>query len=255
MFLHPSTIYGPLYSRRLGHSLGINLLPAKKKVCNFECIYCECGWTDKGVKDKIPTLEDFVSAFENKLTELKQTGSRLDHITFAGNGEPTLHPQFGEIIDMTVGLRNRLYPDARIAVLSNATRIGNSSVFYALKQIDDRILKLDAGTERMFQLIDMPDNGITLDQVTADLKKFNGDVIIQTLFLRGKYKEEIVDNTADAEVNAWIGRLQAIGPKKVMIYNIDRETPAAGLEKISKTELENIVEKLRQVKIHAECYA
>lgn len=247
-------IYGPLHSRRLGHSLGINLLPVKRKVCNFECIYCECGWTDNSVKDNIPTPEEFRREFKNKLINLSRADSRIDHITFAGNGEPTLHPQFEEIIDTTIGLRNKFYPNARIAVLSNATRINNPTVFYALKRVDDRILKLDAGTEKMFQLIDIPDKGITLDQVTSDLKKFNGDVIIQTLFLRGVFKNEFIDNTTADELTAWVKRLQIIVPRKVMIYSIDRETPAENLERITKYELEKIAEKVRKFKIPAECY-
>lgn len=255
MFLHASTIYGPLSTRRLGNSLGINLLPVKRKACNFECIYCECGWTDSTVKDRTPTLEEFTPAFEKKLSELKDENVPIDHITFAGNGEPTLHPKFGEIIETTIGLRNKFYPEARIAVLSNATRILHPKVFYALKQIEDRIMKLDAGTEAMFQLIDMPEKGITLDRVTEDLKRFNGDVIIQTLFLRGNYKNTVVDNTNETELKAWLDRLHIIQPKRVMIYSIDRETPAEDLNKISKTELQNICALLKQNNISAEYYA
>lgn len=254
MPLHESTIYGPLNTRRLGNSLGVNLLPVKRKVCNFECIYCECGWTNTTVKDHVPTLEEFAREFERKLTELSLANAPIDHITFAGNGEPTLHPQFGEVIDTAIGLRNKFYPEARIAVLSNATRIHNPMVFYALKRIDDRILKLDAGTEKMFQLIDMPDKGITLDRVTEDLKKFNSDVIIQTLFLRGIFKNEIIDNTSGEELDAWIDRIRSIQPRKVMIYCIDRVTPAESLEIITQQELDAIAEKLRQFKIHTECY-
>ena len=255
MFLHSSTIYGPLSTRRLGNSLGINLLPVKRKVCNFECIYCECGWTDTTVKDRTPTLEEFSAEFEKKLRELSLKGEPIDHITFAGNGEPTLHPKFEEIIETTIGLRNKFYPEARIAVLSNATRIHHPKVFYALKQIDDRIMKLDAGTEAMFQLIDMPEKGITLDGITEDLKKFNGDVIIQTLFMRGVFSGRVVDNTTESELQSWVDRLHAIQPKRVLIYSIDRETPADGLNKVSKTELQNIAEFLRLNKIPAEYYA
>lgn len=255
MFLHASTIYGPLSTRRLGNSLGINLLPAKRKVCNFECIYCECGWTDTAVKDRTPTLKEFSAELERKLSELTQTGATIDHITFAGNGEPTLHPSFEEIIETTIGLRNRYYPEARIAVLSNATRIQHPKVFYALKRIEDRILKLDAGSEAMFQLIDMPEKGITLDRITDDLKKFNGDVIIQTLFLRGVFKGKTVDNTTESEINAWLDRLRRIQPRRVMIYSIDRETPVENLNKISKTELQNIAELLKQNNFTAEFYA
>lgn len=255
MFLHASTVYGPLKTRRLGNSLGINLLPLKRKACNFECIYCECGWTDTSVKDKMPTLVEFSSALEDKLAALKKQNIGIDHITFAGNGEPTLHPKFGEVIETTVGFRNKYYPAARIAVLSNATRIQHPEVFYALKSVDDPIMKLDAGTEPLFQLIDMPDKGITLDRITEDLKKFNGDLIIQTLFLRGEYKGKMVDNSTEAELNAWIERLQAIRPRKVMIYSIDRDTAADHLYKISEGELMAISNKLKQLHIRNEYFA
>ncbi len=254
MFLHTSAVYGPLKTRRLGHSLGINLLPVKRKVCNFECIYCECGWTDTTVKDPLPTVESFSSELEKKLTDLKAQNKPVDHITFAGNGEPTMHPKFEEIVETTVGFRNKYYPAARIAVLSNATRVHHPAVFYALKSIDDRIMKLDAGTEKMFQLIDMPDKGVTLDRITEDLKKFNGDLIIQTLFLKGIYKDQPVDNTTEYELNAWIERLIAIRPKKVMIYSIDRDTPADQINKISSQELIAIHEKLKQYHIRSEYY-
>ncbi len=255
MFLHAGTIYGPLMTRRLGSSLGINLLPVNRKVCNFECIYCECGWTDTAVKGRTPTLKEFCTDLEKKLHELTLTGATINHITFAGNGEPTLHPSFEEIIETTIGLRNRYYPEARIAVLSNATRIHHPKVFYALKRIEDRILKLDAGSEAMFQLIDMPEKGITLDQITDDLKKFNGDVIIQTLFLRGVFNGKTVDNTTESEINAWLDRLHRIRPRRVMIYSIDRETPVENLNKISKTELQNIAELLKRNNFTAEFYA
>ncbi len=255
MFLHQSTVYGPLHSRRLGNSLGINLLPTQRKVCNFECIYCECGWTDTNAKDKLPTLEEFNREFEVKLKALTDEGSALDHITFAGNGEPTLHPQFDEIIDSTVAGRNRYFPKARVAVLSNATRIQNEKVFRALKKIDDCVLKLDAGTEKMFQLIDLPDKGITLEKTVKDLKQFEGDVIIQTMFLRGYYKDQSVDNTVDEEVSAWISLLRDIHPKSVMVYTIDRETPAEGLQKVSKMDLEKIADRVWKAGIPAESFA
>jgi wyosine [tRNA(Phe)-imidazoG37] synthetase (radical SAM superfamily) len=255
MFLHQSTVYGPLSSRRLGNSLGINLLPTKRKVCNFECIYCECGWTDTAVKDQLPTVDQFRSELEISLKELSRTRASLDHITFAGNGEPTLHPQFSEIIDVTLVLRSRYFPEAKIAVLSNATRLRDRNIFAALRKIDERVLKLDAGTERMYQLIDLPEQGITLQKIVEDLKQFNGDLTIQTLFLRGMYKNEIIDNTSPAEVSPWIRHLVEIRPKLVMLYSIERETPAENLEKISKADLESIAKRVREAGIPAESFA
>lgn len=252
--LHPTFIYGPLSSRRLGNSLGINLLPTGRKVCNFECVYCECGWTDIGVKSAMPTRETIHSELESTLKGLHSSSQTLAHITFAGNGEPTLHKEFDGIIDDTIGLRAAYFPEARIAVLSNATRVSDAKTFAALKKVDDRILKLDAGTEMMFQRIDIPDKGITLDRVTEDLKRWNGDVIIQTLFLRGKYKNEIIDNTSPEEIDAWILRLNAIQPKNVMVYTIDRKTPVENLAKITKEELENIAVRVRELGIPAESF-
>ncbi|MBL7996634.1 radical SAM protein [bacterium] len=255
MALHSTILYGPLNTRRLGSSLGINLLPAKRKICNFECVYCECGWTNDTIKDKLPTHEELTYEFKNKFIELAGAGRPVDHITFAGNGEPTMHPQFEQIIDTMIDLRNEFYPQARIAVLSNATRVSHPPVFRALQRIEDRILKLDAGTEKMFQQIDIPDNGMTLDRVTADIKKFGGNVTIQTLFLRGFFKNQVIDNTSEEELAAWIERLRYIQPVKVMIYSIERETPVDRLTKVTKNELEDIVEKLRQNGISAESYA
>ncbi|MBX7152716.1 radical SAM protein [bacterium] len=254
MFLHPTTIYGPVHSRRLGPSLGINLLPGKRKVCNFECIYCECGWTDTAIKDNLPTASEFGTSCENKLKSMKESGEILNYISFAGNGEPTMHPEFDTIIDMTLKLRRQYYPAARIAVFSNATRLHQPQIFNALKKIDDRILKLDAGTERMFQLIDMPDKGITLDSVIKNLSKLDGDVTIQTMFLRGEFRGAVIDNTTDHEIDAWIGRLKDIHPKMVMLYSLDRQPSAENLQKISKTELKVIEQKVIAAGIPAESF-
>ncbi|HNI09984.1 MAG TPA: radical SAM protein [bacterium] len=254
MFLHATTIYGPLTTRRLGTSLGINLLPVGRKVCNFECVYCECGWTDTSVKDVIPTLEEFTEALESKLSALRQQNQNIDHITFAGNGEPTLHPNFSAIIDTTREKRDKYFPNARIAVLTNATRVHKTEIFDALKKTDDPILKLDAGTETMFQRIDIPDKGISLDGITETLKKFNGNLIIQTLFLRGEHQNTVIDNTTPEEVHAWLRRIEAIKPRKVMVYPIDRDTPVKTLEKISATELEKIAAQVRTLGIPAEVF-
>ncbi|NUM80504.1 radical SAM protein [bacterium] len=254
MFLHPTTVYGPVHSRRLGPSLGINLLPGKRKVCNFECIYCECGWTDTAIKDNLPTASEFEAACENKLKSMRESGEALNYISFAGNGEPTLHPEFDTVIEITLKLRQQYYPKARIAVFSNATRLNLSNVFDALKKIDDRILKLDAGTEKMFRLIDMPDNGITLDSITKNLSQLNGDVTIQSMFLRGEFRGHFIDNTTGHETDAWIERLKIIHPKMVMLYSLDRQPPAENLEKISKTELESIVKKVNEAGIPAEAF-
>lgn len=254
MFLHKSSVYGPVHSRRLGNSLGINLLSNDKKICNFECVYCECGWRDDTVQNSYPGVPAFREELEHKLTELSTYHTQLDHITFAGNGEPTLHREFGAIVDVTVALRDEYYPEAKISVLSNATMARNPKVFGALKKVDYRIMKLDAGTEETYQRIDQPVGRMTLDDVTGQLKLFRGDLYIQTLFLRGEYRGRVIDNTTDAEISAWIERLKDIQPAKVMVYGVDRETPASGLEKLEHDELSAIAEKVRTNGIEAECY-
>jgi wyosine [tRNA(Phe)-imidazoG37] synthetase (radical SAM superfamily) len=254
MALHATIVYGPLRSRRLGPSLGINLLPGRRKVCNFECIYCECGWTDPSVRDPLPTLASFRRELEGQLDKLSRDGVQLEHLSFAGNGEPTLHPEFAPIIDAAIELRDRYCPGARIAVLSNATRILNNGVLQALQRIEDPVLKLDAGTEAMFRLIDLPETGLTLDRITDGLCRFGGEVIIQTLLLRGSYDGRRVDNTTDEEVDAWIERLLRIRPRNVMIYAIERQTPAPGLEKLPSTELARVARRVKEAGLHAEYY-
>jgi wyosine [tRNA(Phe)-imidazoG37] synthetase (radical SAM superfamily) len=255
MFLHKSLVYGPLKSRRLGTSLGVNLLPVKRKVCNFECVYCECGWTESSIKDPLPTVSQVTNELESRLHEASDSGQKIDHITFAGNGEPTLHPDFPEIVDHTIRLRNVYCPRARIAVLSNAVRARHEDVFHALQRADDAILKLDAGTETMFRLIDMPEKDVTLDQITDALRRFHGDVIIQSLFLRGHFNGQTINNTTALETDALIARLKTIGPRKVMIYTIDRQTPAEDLERVSPQLLSDIAGKMTAARIPAEYYS
>lgn len=255
MFLWKSIVYGPVYSRRLGHSLGVNPLPSVRKVCNFDCIYCECGLNDNHApKHPLPTLEEFSRELENTLQELSKNGQPLDHITFAGNGEPTLHPQFKEIVEKTVELRDRFYPQAKIALLSDAATVKTGRVLEALGGIDKPIMKLDAGTEETFQLINQPDSSITLDEIAELLKLFKGRLYVQTLFLRGSVNGRQVDNTTSEEIEAWLNRLRQIGPELVMIYSIDREPPYETLERISAHELTEIAERVRSIGFEAEWY-
>jgi len=251
--LFESVIFGPINSRRLGVSLGINLLPVDSKLCNFDCIYCECGWTDlRSLKKvKFHIREEVASQLKEALMDLKIKKVKLDSITFAGNGEPTMHPQFNLIIDDVINLRNEYFPSCKISVLSNGLMLGNGKVVNALKKIENPILKLDAGTERTFQLIDQPINNRTLDWLVNQLKKFNGDLIIQTLFLRGKHNNELIDNTTDNEIEMWLEKLKIIKPKKVMIYTIDRATPAKHLEKIKVEKLEEIAKKVELIGMEA----
>ena len=248
-FLFDQIIFGPVKSRRLGISLGVNLLPTDSKVCSFDCIYCECGWTPRKRAQKavLPTREMVKLKMEEKLSEMVESNELPDVITFAGNGEPTLHPEFEGIIDDTIELRNRHTPNARIAVLSNATMLNKPTVIRALLKVEDNIQKLDSGIEETIRKIDCPASNFNLKAVVENLKSFNGKVIIQTLFLRGNFKGEIIDNTTDAEIAEWLKLVAEIKPSQVMIYTVDRDTPAAGLEKVKLNELEKIALRARAI--------
>ncbi|MDP2335589.1 MAG: radical SAM protein [Bacteroidota bacterium] len=248
-FLFDQIIFGPVKSRRLGVSLGVNLLPTDSKVCSFDCIYCECGWTPKKREQKavLPKRELVRQKMEEKLTAMIGNDEWPDVITFAGNGEPTLHPEFEGIIDDTIELRNRLTPNARIAVLSNATMLHKASVIRALRKIEDNIQKLDSGIEETIRRIDCPNLNFKLKEVVENLKLFQGKVIVQTLFLRGTFQNEIIDNTTEAELTEWLKLLAEIGPSQVMIYTIERDTPADGLEKVKVEDLEKIALRVREI--------
>jgi wyosine [tRNA(Phe)-imidazoG37] synthetase (radical SAM superfamily) len=248
-FLFDQIIFGPVKSRRLGVSLGVNLLPTDSKVCSFDCIYCECGWTPRKRQQKavLPARELVKQKMEEKLTDMILNNEYPDVITFAGNGEPTLHPEFEGIIDDTIELRDRLTPNARIAVLSNATMLHKPAVVRALLKVDDNIQKLDSAFEETIRRIDCPASSFRLDKVVEKLKSFNGKVIIQTLFLKGNYKNEIIDNTTEEELTEWMKLIAEIKPSQVMIYTIERDTPASGLEKVELDELEAIAERVRAI--------
>jgi wyosine [tRNA(Phe)-imidazoG37] synthetase (radical SAM superfamily) len=244
MILFDQIIFGPLKSRRLGTSLGINLLPTDAKICSFECIYCECGFNTTMKESPLPQRRQVQKALEQKLLELSEAGDSIDVITFAGNGEPTLHPQFEPIVADTIALRNRFFPDAKVSVLSNATRVHKPHIMRALRQVDNNILKLDSVIEETVRRLDRPTGRLfNVPWLIDQLKKFNGELTIQTMFLRGTHNGEKIDNTTDEEVEAWLSALEEITPREVMIYTIDRETPVKGLEKISLEELTKIAAK------------
>lgn len=256
-FLFDKIIFGPVTSRRLGVSLGINLLPADRKLCSFDCIYCECGFNpDKNVpKAELPSSKTVKSNLEVTLQKMVNEEKLPDVITFAGNGEPTLHPEFAEIIDNTIELRNKYAPKARIAVLSNASKINSTKVFNALLKIDDNIQKLDAGIEETICLLDRPVGKFSLQKTVEDLKRFKGKVTIQTLFVKGSFKNKTIDNTTPEEVEAWLKLIKEIAPNEVMVYTIDRDTPVKTLEKISEQKLEEIAQKVREAGIKTQVSA
>ena len=244
--LFKELVFGPVKSRRLGVSLGINVLPVDYKYCSFNCIYCECGWTYKEQFSnfKLPGRDEIKDALEKKVRAMAEERYIPDAITFAGNGEPTLHPDFPGIVDDTIQIRDQYFPEADVTVLSNATMLHKKPIFDALNKLDQNMLKLDAGTEKTFRLINQPPEHITLSKVIDHLKDFKGHLIIQTLFLRAKINGKQIDNTTDEEVAAWIKHLKDINPDHVVIYPVDRETPERNIEKISFDELNRIGSKV-----------
>lgn len=243
--IYPSPIFGPIHSRRLGISLGINLLPADGKVCSFNCIYCECGFNeDHRPTLSMPTPSEVSQALEQKLQEMTADKQLPDVLTFAGNGEPTCHPRFAEIINDTIRLRNQYCPKAKVCVLSNATYIHRLQVHDALMKVDDNILKLDTIDPLYINKVDRPNGTYDVNTIIDRMKAFNGHVIIQTMFLRGKYRGENVDNTSEEYVAPWLKVVQEIKPQQVMIYTIDRETPAHHLQKASREQLDAIRDRV-----------
>jgi len=243
--IYPSPIFGPIHSRRLGISLGINLLPADGKVCSFDCIYCECGFNaDHRPTLPMPTRQEVATKLEAKLQEMTVEGQLPDVLTFAGNGEPTCHPHFAEIIDDTIGLRNEYCPQAKVCVLSNSTMIHRQTVHDALMRVDDNILKLDTIDPDYINKVDRPNGSYDVQALTERMKAFNGHIIIQTMFMRGTYNGASVDNTGEAFVGPWLEVVKSIKPQQVMVYTIDRETPAQGLEKASREQLDAIRDRV-----------
>ena len=245
-FLFDKIVYGPVRSRRLGLSLGINLSPADGKRCTFDCIYCECGLNaERRTQTPAPSREDVGKKLFEQLTQMKTEGVSPDVITFSGNGEPTMHPDFAGIIDDTIEIRDKLCSSAKIAVLSNSTMLHKEEVVEALMKVDDNLMKFDAATNDLINLIDQPViHDFTAEKVIEQLCRFNGKLTIQSIFLRGNHKGIRFDNTENENVGLWIEALKKIRPEKVMIYTISRDTPVKTLEKIPMETLEKIAEKV-----------
>lgn len=234
-------IFGPIRSRRLGLSLGINLSPSHSKWCNFDCVYCECGWNkDHPFEGSLPSKADVLAALEHALKERAAAKMPLDSITFSGNGEPTMHPEFAAIVDGTIHLRNLYTPETKVSVLSNATLLRHPEVCSALRKVDNPILKIDSAIPATWNRINRPKSPIDLDYLVEELKKFRGRIIIQTMFVRGEVDGEVIDNTTEEELVAWLGVLRKIAPQSLMVYSLDRPTPAGGLQKVEKEELKKI---------------
>ena len=251
--IYPSPIFGPVHSRRLGVSLGINLMPADGKICTFDCIYCECGFNaDRRPALPRPTRSEVREALTRRLEQMRREGPAPDVLTFAGNGEPTAHPEFAAIVDDVIALRDRYFPEAKVSVLSNATFICKPEVFEALNGVDNNILKLDTVDTDYIRKVDRPTGQYDVNRIIEGLKAFKGNVIVQTMFLKGRTDEgEDVDNTSDTYVLPWMEAVKAIAPRQVMIYTIDRETPDKALRKASHEELDRIVTLLKEAGINA----
>lgn len=250
--LFPAPIFGPVHSRRLGVSLGVNLMPADGKLCSFDCVYCECGFNKPSHSgSKRPSREQVKTDLEKQLQKMVEEGRLPDVITFAGNGEPTLHPDFAGIIDDTIVLRDRYCPQAKVSVLSNATMAFKPDVRDALLKVDNNILKLDTVDPDFIQLVDRPVGKFDVNKIIDDLAAFHGKVIVQTMFLKGKYQGRDVDNTGDYFVTPWLKALEKIKPEAVMVYTIDRETPAHELLKATPAELDAIVARIKALGIEA----
>ena len=254
-FLFDEIIFGPVRSRRLGVSLGINLLPTKRKICNFNCIYCECGWTqdiEKAVSH-LPGREEVYNALDSKLSELIKKNIIPDVITYAGNGEPTLHPDFPGIIDDSIILRDKYFKKARIAVLSNATTISNPLIKNALLKVDQNILKLDSAFDSTIKIHNQPRVNVNVEELINNLIGFDGKLIIQTLFLRGIHNGKVVDNTTRVEIREWLKAIERIKPSEVMIYTISRDTPeGARLKKVPLNELKEIAALVESIGIRTQ---
>ena len=240
-----TNIVGPIHSRRLGISLGVNLLPKDGKVCSFDCLYCECGWNADHRGGHLPDADEVMRELETKLQTMHAAGEALDVITFAGNGEPTLHPDFPRVIERTLQLRDQYYPEVKVSVLSNATQIGKEAVRAALLRVDNNILKIDGAFDETVRLIDQPaDSHYTVRQVIEWMKTFQGQLIVQTMFVRGEHNGQRVDNTTPQEVAAWCDLMREVRPHQIMVYSLDRPTPEPLLTKVSKEEMTQLVAPL-----------
>lgn len=254
--LFENIVFGPIHSRRLGTSLGVNVLPTEKKYCSFNCIYCECGWNVVDTRVNVPfnKREDIRVALEHRLSiNTEAENANIDSITFSGNGEPTLHPDISGIVDDVMALQNKYCPQAKVTILSNSTNLVREDVFAALQKVDNPILKLDAGTEQMFKAINKPVSA-RFDDIVERLIAFGNKCIVQTLLLRGENDGVVIDNTSEKEFSSWLEIVKRIKPRSVMLYSIDRVTPEKNLEKLLIPELEHYATRIREAGIETATY-
>jgi len=255
-FLFEDIIFGPVKSRRLGVSLGINLVPVNKKICTFNCIYCECGWTNHRhlPSDGFPSRELIAGSLQKKLAEMRKGGFLPDALTYAGNGEPTLHPDFSGVIDDTIRIRDEYAPNSKVVVLSNASLAHHEGIKQALARVDRNILKLDTGIEDTFRLLNQSHETTSLDDIIRNLKLFDRKLIIQTLFIRGSHKDVVIDNTAEEELRALMALYEEIRPDEIQVYTIARDTPISSLHKVPLDELEAIAARIGRLGIETSVF-
>ncbi len=256
-FLFDRIVFGPVNSRRLGISLGINLLPSDRKWCSFNCIYCECGWTDRQpfFSGGFPSGGLVKEELKKRLILMQRQGKFPDTITFAGNGEPTIHPEFGRIISDTVELRNLFAPEAKIAVLSNGTMLDDHSVFLALKKVDQNILKVDSAREETMRLLNQPGDGFRMDRLLDNIRRFSGKFVLQTMFIKGMIGNRSFDNTSAGELHDWLKLVEDLNPEMVMVYTIARDTPLQGLQRIAASKLRDIASMVSRLGIPVQVSA
>lgn len=240
------TVFGPIHSRRLGTSLGVNLSPRDGKVCTFDCLYCEAGYNAQGPGTTgLPRRAEVARLLEERLLQLRDDGTTIDVITFSGNGEPTVNPDFPGIIDDTMALRDRYFPEAKVSVLTNSTMLGRSDTTEALRRVDNCILKLDSAVAQTVRLLDRPTSpAFDVEKVIGRLAEFGQAAIIQTMLTRGSHDGVAVDNTTDAEIGALIDAYRRIGPREIMLYSLDRPTPELSLQRVPREELETIAARI-----------
>lgn len=253
--IYPGPVFGPVKSRRLGRSLGVNLLPADGKLCSFDCIYCECGLNEAHrPKLKMPTREQVREALEERLSAMRQAGEPPEAITYSGNGEPTSHPDFLDIVKDTCALRDEYCPEAKVCLLTNATHLDRADVSEAVGLIDRPCLKLDTVDPEYIRRIDRPNVRYDVDEVIQRMKRFGGACIVQTIFMQGTHAGRSVDNTTEQYVGPWLKAIAEIHPAGVDIYTLARDTPVSGLRKAPPEVLERIAERVEALGISAHWY-
>lgn len=240
--LQKGIIYGPVNSRRLGRSLGLNIMPTASKLCPFNCIYCHYGWTTyvepdaSGHLEDLPSALDVEEALERALAGIEPPPA---YITFSGNGESTVHPDFEAIVERVMDVRDRSGLDARVAILSNSCKADDENVRRALAKLDVRIMKIDAGTQEVFEKVNNPAPGIRLDAIVDGLKRLD-DVTLQSMFVQGE-----IANTTDADIDAWFEKVAEIKPVFVQVYSIENAPAMSTLEQVPREKLDAIVDRLK----------